>query len=147
MSKKFEFKLEKKSVKLNLKIFDIKKITLKLIGIYGGKQINFNAKVNIKLNSDIDNLINKVEIVEIDVYNSLNDDCSFCSNNIYNLSSDSSTSSSSSMSDRDEKIYKQVNKFIKNIKFITNNGKLTNIVFSLKKTNIKKLKVSGKLSQ
>jgi len=143
MSKKFEFKLEKKSVKLNLDISNIKKIVLKFIGIYGREKITFSAKVNIKLNSNnINNLIEKVEIVELEVDN-YNDNS--LKRNIYTLSSSSSTSSSQSIASDDE-IYDQVMKFIKNIKFIAENNKLSSIVFSLEKTNINKVKVKGKIN-
>lgn len=142
MSKKFEFKLEKKSIKLNLETTDIKKITLKFIGIYGKKKVNFNAKVNIKLNStNINKLIEMVEIVELNV-NNYDDDNSF-KHNVYTL--DVSSSSSCSAVDDDE-IYNQVMKFIKNIKFIAENNKLSSIIFTLEKTNIKKIKVKGKIN-
>lgn len=38
MSKKFEFKLYKKNMKLNLENLNVNKITLKLIGIYDKKK-------------------------------------------------------------------------------------------------------------
>ena len=132
---KFEFKLEKKSVKLNLKISDIKKIVLKFIGVYGREKTTFTAKVNIKLNfNGIQNLIETVEIVELEVNKDNDDNCSF-KHNIYTLES---SSSSCSFIASDEEIYNHVMKFIKNIKFIVENNKLSSIVFSLEKTNIKK---------
>lgn len=141
MSKKFEFKLEKKSIKLNLETLDIKKIVLKFIGVYGREKVSFNAKVNIKLNfNNIQNLIEKVEIVELEVNNYNN---SSFKHNVYVLESSSSSCSSSAS---DEEIYEQVMKFIKNIKFIVENNKLSSIVFSLKNTNIKKVKVKGKIN-
>lgn len=141
MSKKFEFKLEKKSIKLNLETSDIKLIVLKFIGVYGREKTTFNAKVNIKLNSNnIKNLIEKVEIVELEVDN-YNNNNSF-KHNVYTLESSSSSSSVAS----DEEIYDQVMKFIKNIKFIAENNKLSSVVFSLEKTNIKKVKVKGKIN-
>jgi hypothetical protein len=142
MSKKFEFKLSKKSIKLNLEIYDVKKITLKFIGIYGREKINFNAKVNIKLNlNNIEKLIEKVEIVELEI-NNHNDDNLF-KHNIYTLGT-SSSSSSSSVSD--EEIYNQVKIFVKNIKFISENKKLLSMIFTLEKTNIKKIKLKGKIN-
>ena len=143
MSKKFEFKLEKKSVKLNLETSDIKKMVLKFIGVYGREKITFNAKVNIKLNSNnINNLIEKVEIVELEIDNYNNNSLK---RNVYTLDCSSSTSSSQSIAS-DEEIYDQVMKFIKNIKFIVDNNKLSSIVFSLEKTNINKVKVKGKIN-
>jgi hypothetical protein len=145
MFKKFEFKLEKKSVKLNLETSNVKKIVLKFIGVYGREKITFSTKVNIKLNSNninnINNLIEKVEIVELDVDNYNNNSLK---RNVYTLDSSSSTSSQSVASD--EEIYDQVMKFIKNIKFIADNNKLSSVVFSLEKTNIKKVKVKGKIN-
>lgn len=144
MSKKFKFKLEKKSVKLNLETLDIKKIVLKFIGVYGREKVSFNAKVNIKLNlNDIQNLIEKLEIVELEVDKDNYNNCSF-KHNVYTLESLLSSSSSSVVSD--EEIYNHVMKFIKNIKFIVENNKLSSIVFSLEKTNIKKVKVKGKIN-
>jgi len=137
------FKLEKKSLKINLETSDINKIVLKFIGVYGKEKTIFNTKVNIKLNSNninnINNLIKKVEIIELNVnnynYNYL------LKHNIYTLENSSSSSSIAS----DGEIYNQVMKFIKNIKFIAENNKLS-CVFSLKKTNIKKVKVKGKIN-
>lgn len=146
-SKKFEFKLSKKSIKLNLEIYDVKKITLKFIGEYGKEKIKFNAKVNIKLNpNNINKLIEKVEIVELEVnnHNNHNDDYLF-KHNIYTLDTSSSSSSSCS-SVSDEEIYNQVKKFVKNIKFIGENNKLASMIFSLEKTNIKKIKLKGKIN-
>lgn len=37
-------------------------------------------------------------------------------------------------------------KFIKNIKFVIGNGKLSSIIFTLEKTNIKKIKAKGKIN-
>ena len=143
MSKKFEFKLEKKSVKLNLETSNIKKIVLKFIGVYGREKIIFSTKVNIKLNSNnINNLIERIEIVELEV-DKYNDNS--LKHNIYTLDSSSSTSSSYSII-TEEEIYDQVMKFIKNIKFIAENNKLSSIVFSLEKTNINKVKVKGKIN-
>lgn len=144
MSKKIEFKLEKKkSVKLNLETYDIKKIMLKFIGVYGREKTRFNAKVNIKLNyNNIKNLIEKVEIVELEVDKDNYNNCLF-KHHIYTLESSSSSCSSIAS---DEEIYNHVMKFIKNIKFIVENNKLSSIVFSLEKTNIKKVKVKGKIN-
>ena len=144
MSKRFEFKLEKKkSVKLNLETYNIEKIVLKFIGVYGREKTTFNAKVNIKFNfNNIKNLIKKVEIVELEVDKDNYSNSSF-KHNIYTLESSSSSCSSIAL---DEEIYNHVQKFIKNIKFIVKNNKLSSIVFSLEKTNIKKLKVKGKIN-
>lgn len=140
MSNKFEFKLEKKSVNINLETSDIKKIALKFIGIYGKERIAFNGKVNIKLNSNnIKNLIEKVKIVELEIDNYNNNSLK---HNVYTLESSSSSCSVTS----DEEIYNQVMKFIKNIKFITENNKLSSVVFTLEKTNIKKVKGKGKIN-
>jgi hypothetical protein len=148
-TKKFEFKLSKKSIKLNLEIYDVKKITLKFIGVYGKEKINFNAKVNIKLNpNNINKLIEKVEIVELEVNNHNNhNDYNLFKHNIYTLDTSSSSSSSSSCSSvSDEEIYNQVKKFVKNIKFIGENNKLSSMIFTLEKTNIKKIKLKGKIN-
>lgn len=138
MSKKFVFKLQNKSVQLDLLSSDIKKITLKFIGFYK-KKIRFNAKVYIKLNPcNVNKLIEKVEIIELEI--NKNDDNSF-KYNIYTLDCFSSSSSLSSVSD--DKIYNQVIKFIKNIKFIIKDQQLTRMVFTLEKTDITKIKAKG----
>lgn len=141
MYKKFVFKLDTKSIKLNLNHFDYKKITLKFIGIYN--KIKFNSKVIIILKN---NFIEKINIVELDIDESCYDEYSnYNFHSIYKSPIDLSLSSCFS-NVYNEEIYNQVMKFIKNIKLVVEKNKLTSIIFSLKKTNIKKIKIKGKIN-
>lgn len=150
MSKKFEFKLTNKSVKLNLKSFKIKKLVLKFIGIYGNKKIKFYAKINIRFNIDtnnINNAIKNINIEELKIDDTQDEKISKCKyNDFYVLCSSSSSSSDSSCISSSE-IYNNILLFIKNIKLSMNDNKLESVIFTLKNTNIKKIKVKGKIYQ
>lgn len=152
MSKKFKFKLQSKRAKLNLKSNEVKKIVLKFIGIYGSKKIKFYTKISIKLNC-IANILNGMDVVkninieELKIDEALNEKNSECRyNNYYTLCTSSDSSSDSSCISSSE-IYNSVMSFIKNIKFTASKNKLENAIFSLKNTNIKKIKVKGKIYQ
>lgn len=153
MSKKFEFKLTNKSVKLNLKSLEIKKLVLKFIGIYGTKKIKFYAKINIIFNTGNINGTNAIKNINIeelkidDIPDEINSKCGY--NDFYvlhSLSLESSSSSDSSCISSSE-IYNNILLFIKNIKLSMNDNKLESVNFSLKNTNIKKIKVKGKIYQ
>lgn len=141
MTKKFKFTLEKKNaVKLNLETPNIKKISLKFIGVYNNKKVKFSSGINIKFNKK--NLIENVDIIELNV------DRTFYNNitnykNIYTLCLDSSSSLNSN--NLEDEIYTQVTKFIKNIKLVSENNNLKSIIFNLKNTNINKIKIKGKI--
>lgn len=147
MSKKFEFKLTNKSVKLNLKSFEIKKLVLKFIGIYGTKKIKFYAKINIRFNTyNINNAIKNINIEELKIDDIQDEKISKCKyNDFYVLCSASSSSDSSCISSSE--IYNNILLFIKNIKLYMNDNKLESVIFTLKNTNIKKTKVKGKIYQ
>lgn len=144
MSKSFEFKLKKKSVKLNLETKNFNKITLKFCGIYGCDKTVFTAKVCIKLDpKNTKKIIKSVDIVDIEVNKCEYDELSHYSyRDIYRLPID--TSSSSSICD--DVIYDEVMCFIKNIKFLIENNKLCSMIFTLKNTDIRKIKVKGKIN-
>lgn len=148
MHKKFEFKLKNKKIKLNFKSAKIDKILMKFVGIYGNKKIDFKAKINIKFKNNLNevNPIKKIKIEELKIdnlYDEKNSKCNY--SDFYNFSSSSSSSSSSN--DNSSKIYNDVLLFIKNIKLLINteNNNLEAIIFSLANTNIKKIKVKGKI--
>lgn len=141
MSKNFEFELKKNGVKLNMKNLNFRKIKLKFVGTYGSQKTVFNAKVCITLNPDnFKKLIKNISIDDIHIKKSIYDEYSSISN-IYCLPVDQSSSTCT----YDEEIYDEVMSFIKNIKFIIDNDKLTHMIFSLKNSNIKKIKLKGKL--
>lgn len=156
MSKKFEFKLSKKSIKLNLEISSIKKITLKFVGIYGNEKIKFNSRVNVKFNLSTQK-IKKINIVELEFdkfdkfdkfskCDKYNDETysDYSWRSIYLLPNDSCDSSSHS-SIVDNEIYEHVLQFIKNIKLVINENKISSLIFNVKNTNIKKMKIKGKI--
>lgn len=140
MSKKFEFKLEKKSVKLNVDT-KVKKLVLKFIGLYGNKKTKFSAGVSVKF--DEDEKIKKINISDLDV-NNCSDEHSKNKHLTSYLIYSSSSSSSSCYSNTN--IYDEIKSFINSIKFVSDNEKLSSVIFSLKNTNIRKIKVKGKLN-
>jgi hypothetical protein len=150
MSKKFEFKLTNKSVKLNLKSFEMKKLVLKFIGIHGTKKTKFYAKINIRFNSDINNInnaIKNINIEELKIDDIQDEKISKCKYNYFYVLCSSSSSSSDSSCISSSEIYNNIMLFIKNIKLSMNDNKLESVIFSLKNTNIKKIKVKGKIYQ
>lgn len=144
MSKKFKFKLEKKSVKLNIRSI-VEKLTLKFIGLYGNKKIKFTTSVSIKF--DQSGKIKKINISELDtdIFSDNNSKNKYLKSYLL-CPSNSSNSSSSSSCSYSSNIYNEIKSFINNIKIISDNEKLSSIIFSLKNTNIKKIKVKGKLN-
>jgi hypothetical protein len=140
MLKKFKFKLEKKSVKLKVEKI-VKKLTLKFIGLYGNKKMKFTSCVSIKFKKD--GKIKKIYITDLDVNDCSSDQSKNEHMKSYLIcSSKSSTSSYSSHSN----IYDEIKSFINGIKFLSIDNKLSSIIFSLKNTNIRKIKVKGKLN-
>ena len=152
MHSRFEFKL-KKNKTTNLKLGkvsnDLKKITMKFVGLYSKSKVKFSSKVVIHLDSKNKNLIKSVTIEELDVKDSSDHHTGCEFNNVYTLyssSSSSSSSCSSSSSNSSDDVYDEVMKFLKHIKLTTENNNLTGIIFSLADSKIMKIKVKGKLS-
>lgn len=149
MSSRFEFKLKKnKETNLNLNNIsnDLKKITMKFIGLYGNSKTKFSSKVVIELDNKNKNLIKSVNIEELEVNESCDHHSDYVFQNVYTLCEYSTYSSSSCSSVSSKDVYDEVMKFLKGIKLITNNNKLSGITFSLKNSQIKKIKVKGKLN-
>lgn len=145
MSKEFKIEI-KDDVKLNIDCLKLDKIFLKLKGKNKNKKI-FNANIIIYLDKKSNKIsIGEYKICKLEIENS--EESSYDEyRNIYNNScSFLSSSSCSSSNDNLKKIYKELNKFVKNIKFTSENNKVCSINFSLKNTHIKKMKLRGKLN-
>lgn len=149
MSTDFKFKLNKdKNVKLNIEHFNLNKLKLKVRGI--NKQNNkFSAYITIKFNNVSNKIVvEKINISHLEIENSSEENSYLQYRSIYkpfHLPSSSSSCSSSSSSCENDEIYKQLKIFAKNIKLFTKNNKVEYILFSLHDTNIKKMKLRGKL--
>ncbi len=147
-----EFKIQIKSdIKLNIEPIKLNKLYLKLKAKNNKGEI-YNANISISLNYKSNKLIvEDINISKLELDNSSEDELSYNKyRNIYKdcfKSLSSSDSSSSSSSEEDLKnMYKQLNKFAKNIKFNYENNKVNSIYFTLKDTNINKMKLRGKLN-
>jgi hypothetical protein len=151
MSTDFKFKLNKdKNVKLNIEHFNLNKLKLKVRGI-SKQNKKFSAYITIKFN-DVSNkiVVEKINISHLEIENSSEENSYLQYRSIYKpfhlpSSSCSSSSSSSSSSCENEELYRQLKTFTKNIKLLTKNNKVDYILFSLHDTNIKKMKLRGKL--
>ena len=152
MSTDFKFKISRdKNVKLNIEHFNLNYLKLKVKGI--NKQKNkFNAQITIKFKNVSNTIVvEKINISKIEIENSSEENSYLQYRSIYkpfHLPSSSSCSSSysSSSSCENEELYKQLKIFAKNIKLLTKNNKVDYLLFSLQETNIKKMKLRGKIN-
>lgn len=148
MSIEFKFKINKeKNIKLNIKQFNLSVLKLKVKGIDSNKN-KFSAHITIKFNNVSNKIVvKKIIISQLEIENSSEENSYVQYRNIYThniLSSSSSSSSSSSC--KNNKVYNQIYLFAKNIKLFTQNDKVDYMIFSLKNTNIKKMKIRGKIN-
>lgn len=146
MSTEFKFKLNKdKNVKLNIENFKLNLLKLKLKGITK-HNLKFNAHITIKFNNVSNKIVvEKINISHLEIDNSSEDNSYHQYRSIYKPFRLSSSSSSSSSCDNQE-LYNQLKIFSKNIKLLTINNKVDYILFSLHNTNIKKMKLRGKIN-
>lgn len=149
MSKEFKLTVKKDSVKLNISSLNIKPTKLKKINlvIRGKNKFDqyFNAYVTIKFDNTSTKIkIKKINIKKLEIENLSDDNSYFDYKNIYNLDLDSS-SSSSSENNVTQDVYDNLNLFVKSIVLSINNDVVNTITFTLKNTNIHKLKLKGKI--
>lgn len=149
MSIEFKLKL-KKDIKINIEPLKLKKIILKIKGINKINEI-FVAYITIKFEIKHNKIVvKKINISKLEIENSSDDFSYIKYRNIYKINiSNSSSSSSSSSSLKNANltnIYNNLIKFTKNIKLSTDDNKVNGLFFSLKNTNIKKMKLRGKIN-
>jgi len=141
----FKFKINRdKNVELNIEDLNLNYLKLKVKGI--NKQKNkFNAQITIKFKNVSNTIIvEKINISKIE--NSSEEDSCLQYHSIYKpFHLPSSSCSTSSSSCENEELYKQLKIFAKNIKVLAKNNKVDYLLFSLQETNIKKMKLRGKL--
>lgn len=152
MSTDFKFKISRdKNVKLNIEHLNLNVLKLKVKGI--NKQKNkFNAYITIKFKNVSNTIVvEKINISKLEIENSSEENSYLEYRSIYKpfhlpSSSSCSSSSSSSSSCENDELYKQLKIFAKNIKLLTKNNKVDYLLFSLHDTNIKKMKLRGKIN-
>jgi len=145
MSKEFKLKI-KSDAKLHIGTINFSKLILKIKGKTNRGEI-FNANISILIKNKQGKMsIEKITISKLEIESS-SDNLSLNEyRDIYNINSSfDSCSSSSSSSDDLNDLYEQLNIFAKNIKFSSDN-KGNYINFTLDNSNIKKMKLRGKLN-
>ncbi len=147
-SKEFKIKIIN-DIKLNIDSIKLNKLYLKIKGKNNKKEI-FNANVTILLTVKSNKVVVEDTIISKLELDNSSDELSYNKyRNIYNHSFESLLSSSSSSSSNEQElknIYKQISIFVENIKFYNENNKVNAIYFTLKNSNIKKMKLRGKLN-
>ena len=151
MSRNFKIKI-KKDYTLNIEEIKIENIILKIKGKNNKGEI-FNANIIISFSNKSNKIkIKKINISKLEIEYSSDDNSFDEYRNIYtehfqNILSYSSSLSSYNNNDKNMKeIYNQLVIFIKNIKLSIENYKVNSIHFTLKNTNIKKIKLRGKVN-
>jgi hypothetical protein len=147
MSNEFKIKIKTKTGTIvNIDYIKFNKLFLKIKGKNNKGEI-FNSKIIISLSKKFNKIIiGDFSISELEIINSFeelsyNEFRKIYSNNLPSLSSSSSLSEKQNL----KNIYKELNIFVKNIKFNTENNKINSIYFTLNNTNIQKIKLRGKI--
>lgn len=148
MSKEFKFKLEKNTIKLNPKTTNLKNLTLKLKGQYGKNKIIFSSYISIKFDTKDITLIKNIKVKKLDIIDSSEEYSDTINYGIYNINIEDIFSSDEHECAKkySSEIYDQLILFIKNIKIFEKNNKICLLIFNLKKTEINKMKIRGKIN-
>ena len=140
MSIEFKLKL-KKNIKLNIEPLKLKKMLLKVKCKDDDKKI-YTGVITILFESKSDTIvIKKIYITKLELDDSSDDYTYDRYHNVYTLDNILSSSSDDKTTD----MYKQLKSFAKNIKLQSEHDKVNAIIFSLKNTDIVKMKLRGKI--
>jgi len=144
MSKEFKIKI-KNNVKIKIESSKLEKMILKIKGKNDKNEI-FVAHIKIKFNNKLNILsIKKINISKLEIENSLDEFSYTKYRNIYNININSLMTYSSNDENIND-IYNQLIIFTKNIKLLIKNNKCNRLFLTLKNTNIKKIKLRGKIN-